>query len=286
MVVPRGVERTAERSAEDNRHKRAHLQKPVAARKRALRKRRGKDAVFCRAEERGVQSHEKDDDQHRFDDWTPESDSCESHDGNFKDFDCDQHAALTIDVGQMTGVTGKKRGWQNKQESNHFDIVAVRRADHRVVRNQRHHHLVKVIVEGAEELRPEEAEEASVLQQIDISVFTHGPGHASELDHFSAKREKNSRQKSVFRHFLAAPLRRPLVRLDVASFYVTALAGDLRGFQTRRPGKRRGFSSIKRPHSFSNRWRKDIQKASAHHEIVWPGRSYVADFGLTLDFFL
>src|SRR5205823_13878748 len=129
------------------------------------------------------------------------SQKTQGHGKDFKNLHSHQDRSLAVHVRQISGIAGKKQERQN-EETAYKRNVRVRAAGscRDIERHQSDDDLVKIVVKSAEELRTEEAEEASVLQQIDVSVFSHEAFKPSEFPYFSAKNENNSR--AIFEHRL------------------------------------------------------------------------------------
>jgi predicted glycosyltransferase len=99
-----------------------------------------------------------------------------------------------VDISQISGIAGKKQEGQNEQTTDERNVLCPAAHSGRYIEgHQGDNDLVKVIVESAEELRPEKAEEAPVFQQIDIAVFSHAVLDLMDFAYFSAKKANNSR---------------------------------------------------------------------------------------------
>ena len=105
---PDREEDAAARDAEHDRDEGAHFEQRVAARKIAIGNHLRHDAVFRRAEDGGVQSHQEDHREHAFRPAAQQRGQAEQHDGDFEDLDADQDAALADQVGQVAGVPAEQ----------------------------------------------------------------------------------------------------------------------------------------------------------------------------------
>ena len=99
----------------------------------------------------------------------------------------DQDRALADGVRQLPGVSGEQQRWQHEDGAGQRQILAaligLRDDMHRA---QRDDNAVSVIVERAQELRPEEGQEAAVFQY----VFESAVCHALLLMHGARRRRR------------------------------------------------------------------------------------------------
>ena len=86
----------------------------------------------------------------------------------------DEHRALAVDVGELSRVAGEEQERQDEDGADERQLRARAFALRRRVHGQhRDDDLEQVVVEGAEELRPEERLQAPVLQRVAVGVRRH-----------------------------------------------------------------------------------------------------------------
>lgn len=96
------------------------------------------------------------------------------HDHNLENFHGDKNCALAVDVCEMTGVSGKERRRQDKQEGDEIDVQTAALWWRCVERHQGYYHFVKIVVEGAEKLSAKKCKEPSLFERADIFTVCHG----------------------------------------------------------------------------------------------------------------
>jgi hypothetical protein len=74
----------------------------------------------------------------------------------------------------MTGVSGKERRRQDKQEGDEIDVQTAALWWRCVERHQGYYHFVKIVVEGAEKLSAKKCKEPSLFERADIFTVCHG----------------------------------------------------------------------------------------------------------------
>ena len=173
---PYGEEDSAAGDAEDDGDEGAHFEERVAAGEVAVAEHFGDDAVFGGSEDGGVESHEEDDEQHAFGPVGEQGGEAEEHDGDFEELDADEDAALADEVGEVAGVSAEEQRGQGEDGGHERDVGGVGVAD-----VEGDDGLIDAVVEGAEELGPEEGLEAAVLEDVAESAMCHAAMSATEL---------------------------------------------------------------------------------------------------------
>ena len=103
------------------------------------------------------------------------------HDDDLRALDRLQNAGLVVPVGQLTGNAREQHVGQDEQPGG--DVGQQLGVEFRVARgvvrcDDDQHVLINVVVEGAERLRAEEWQEASLLQQPELRTVGWLWGHA------------------------------------------------------------------------------------------------------------
>ncbi len=176
LRAPHSEEDAAAGDAEDDGDEGTHFEERVAAREVAVAEHFGDDAVFGGSEDGGVESHEEDDEQHAFGPVGEQGGEAEEHDGDFEELDADEDAAFADEVGEVAGVAAEEERGQGEDGGHERDVGGIGVAD-----VEGDDGLIDAVVEGAEELGPEEGLEASVLEDVAESAMCHARMNATEL---------------------------------------------------------------------------------------------------------
>ena len=174
--LPDREEHAAAGDAQNDGDEGAHFEQRVAAREVAVAEHFGDDAVFGGAEDGGVQAHQEDDEQHAFGPAGDQRGEPEEHDGDFEELDADQDAALADEVGQVAGVSAEEERGQCEDGGYQRHVSGIG-----VAHVEGDDGLIHAVVEGAEELGPEEGLEAAVLEDAAESAVCHAHWSATEL---------------------------------------------------------------------------------------------------------
>ena len=142
------------------------FQQSVGARQLRFAQHLGQDAVFGGAEEIGLHGQQEQHHQQHFDAAQRKRDDPDAHDHDFESLGDLQDAGLAETVGELAGVTGEQQERQNEDRARHRQIARTEQ----LIRGQLHgahrnDHLINVVVERGQELRPEERLKAAVAQE-------------------------------------------------------------------------------------------------------------------------
>ncbi len=173
---------TADDAAENDRQEGAHLNQGVAARQVLIGDQFRHRAIFRRAEKGGLGRQQEQDDKETVDTLEVEGDHRQHHGADFEGLGGDQHAALGKLVSQLAGIIGEQQVREYEDGAGHRQIevaVEVGLKPQRLLLYQGVNHiegddrLVKVVVEGSQELRCEHPGKSGLPQQIPVTAFIH-----------------------------------------------------------------------------------------------------------------
>jgi hypothetical protein len=172
-IVPGIEHEAAERGAGDDRDERAHLEQAVRSRQVGIGQDLRQDAVFRRTEERRLDGNQE---QHRVGDLEPSCGKRKQRQDRRHDLERlrhDEDGPLAVDVCQLAGVAGEQQEGEDEDDPDQRQLPAGAVRRRRVDREHRHDDLEQIIVERAEELRPEKRLQSFVRQRVAVTV----PGH-------------------------------------------------------------------------------------------------------------
>ena len=107
------------------------------------------------------------------------SDHADAHDHDFESLGDLENARFAEAIGELAGVTGEQQEWQNEDGARNRQVA---RAE-QLIRGQlhrahRHDHLINVVVERGQELRPEEGLKAAVAARARHIRWTRVESHS------------------------------------------------------------------------------------------------------------
>lgn len=175
VVFPVFEEQCAEAAADDDGDEGGEFQERVGAGKVAFGKDFGEDAVFGGAEEIGLRGEEEEHGEQHGHAGGLESEEGEDHRQNFEGLGDDEDFGFGESVGELAGPTGHQQERQDEDGAGEGEILGAGLGVAGGVGDggDGDDHFENVVVEGAEELGPEERLEAAIAKERAIAGVCH-----------------------------------------------------------------------------------------------------------------
>jgi hypothetical protein len=172
--VSPGVEHeTARRRTGNDGHEGAHLQDAIRPGQIAVRKDLRQNAVFGGAEKSCLK---RDEEQHGVGDLEAprhERNQSKSRGDDLERLGHDQDGSLAVYVRELAGVAGKQQERQDEDRTDDRELATGVRARGRMNGDHRNDDLEQVVIERAQELRPEEGLQPTMFKRVAVAVTGH-----------------------------------------------------------------------------------------------------------------